>query len=203
MQAAEFSSLEAAALAETALTRLIDEYTAWEKTAEQPWSEDAVPQPLVDFGTRHGVPWPADKHSRFLLKGMFDDVINLSRVDRLVFFWGGGFDLGGPWLRSVLETLGASRTAEWPALVVRCSDPKSRAEAAGEFLVEEEDSEGQFAIVEGEADLSSVLFAITFENDETRVHLTFDDSGVQDWAFVAMLPQLHDEDPSLRPARGG
>ncbi len=28
-------------------------------------------------------------------------------------------------------------------------------------------------------------------------HVAFDDSGVQDWAFVVALPQLSDEDPSV------
>ncbi|HWB80315.1 MAG TPA: hypothetical protein VG755_35355 [Nannocystaceae bacterium] len=35
-----------------------------------------------------------------------------------------------------------------------------------------------------------------------RAHLVFDDSGVQDWAFVAMLPQLSGDDPVLQPPPG-
>jgi hypothetical protein len=60
----------------------------------------------------------------------------------------------------------------------------------------------QFTTTPDDAALDGAPFAITFERDGDRVHLTFDDSGVQDWAFVAMLPQLWGDDPVLRaPAR--
>lgn len=201
MQAAEFPSIDAATRAEAELERMFAEYVAWEKKAEQPWDSDVVPPPLVDLGKRHGVAWPADKHSRFLLKGSFDEAAEMMRVDRVVFFWGGGFDLGGEWLRSVLRTMGAVATTDRPFLVVRCPAPEARAKESGEFLVEEEDQEGQFSITSDDDALRNAMFAITFETDNARAHLCFDDSGVQDWAFVAMLPQLTGDDPSLRPAR--
>ncbi|WP_437651019.1 hypothetical protein [Sorangium sp. So ce362] len=81
-------------------------------------------------------------------------------------------------------------------------DPQARAAASGEFLVEA-DYEEQCTTTSDDAALDRALFSITFERDGDRIHLTFDDSGVQDWAFVAMLPQLSGDDPALRaPARG-
>ncbi|WP_437543460.1 hypothetical protein WME97_33095 [Sorangium sp. So ce367] len=203
MQAAEFSTVAAAEQAAAELRRLVADYVTYEKTADAPWSEGAVPAPLVELGRRHGVPWPGDAASRFLLKGLFDDEANVLSVDRLVFFWGGGFDLGGAWLRAVLlRGLGAVRCTDLPQLVVRVDDPQARAAASGEFLVEE-DFEEQFTMTSDDAVLDGALFIITFERDGDRVHLTFDDSGVQEWAFVAMLPQLSGDDPALRaPARG-
>ncbi|WP_437275961.1 hypothetical protein WME90_32560 [Sorangium sp. So ce375] len=202
MQAAEFSTVDAAARAEAELLQLVADYITYEKTADAPWSDDAVPGPLVELGRRHGVPWPGDSTSRVLLKGLFEDEANVLRVDRLVFFWGGGFDLGDAWLRAVLlRGLGAVRCTGWPQLLVRVDDPQARAAASGEFLVEE-GYEEQFTTTPDDAALDGALFAITFERGGDRVHLTFDDSGVQEWAFVAMLPQLWGDDPVLRaPAR--
>lgn len=57
-------------------------------------------------------PWPNDLDSRFALKGSFADVASRLRVDRMVFFWGGGFDLGGAALRKVLSKLGAVAVAD-------------------------------------------------------------------------------------------
>ncbi|KYF47929.1 hypothetical protein BE08_27595 [Sorangium cellulosum] len=203
MQAAEFSTVAAAERAAAELLRLVADYVTYEETADAPWSKDAVPAPLVEFGRRHGVPWPGDATSRFLLKGLFKDEANVLSVDRLVFFWGCGFDLGGAWLREVLlRGLGAVRCTDLPQLAVRVDDPHARAAASGEFLVEE-DHEEQFTTTSDDAEIDGALFAITFERDGDRVHLTFDDSSGQGWAFVAMLPQLSGDDPALRaPARG-
>ncbi|KYF72991.1 hypothetical protein [Sorangium cellulosum] len=203
MQAAEFSTVAAAEQAAAELRRLVADYVTYEGTADAPWSEGAVPAPLVEFGRRHGVPWPGDPTSRFLLKGLFNDEASVLSVDRLVFFWGGGFDLGGAWLREVLlRGLGAVYCTDAPRLAVRVDDPQARAAASAEFLVEE-DHEEQFTTTSDDAVLDRALFTITFEPDGDRVHLTFEDSGGQDWAFVAMLPQLSGDDPTLRaPARG-
>ncbi|WP_437324961.1 hypothetical protein [Sorangium sp. So ce381] len=199
MQAAEFSTVAAAEQAAAELRRLVADYAIYEKTADAPWSEGAVPAPLVELGRRHGVPWPGDATSRFLLKGLFNDEANVLSVDRLVFFWGGGFDLGGAWLREVLlRGLGAVHSTDAPRLVVRVDDPQDRAAASAEFLVEE-DYEEPFTTTD-DAVLDRALFTITFERDGDRVHLTFEDSGGQDWAFVAMLPQLSGDDPTLRPS---
>jgi hypothetical protein len=202
MQAAELPTIDAAAQAEAELRQLFEEYVAFEKHAENPWSADVVPPPLVALGQRHGVPWPGDKHSRFLLKGGFDESAEVLRVDRLLFFFGGGFDLGGAWLREVLGKMGAVASTERPFVVVRAADPQARATESSEFLAEE-DHEDQFSVTSDDGDLDDALFAITFESDGARVHLCFDDSGVQDWAFVALLPQLSGDDPALRAERSG
>lgn len=197
MQAAECASVEDAARIEAELEQLCAAYLAYERAAKNPWSPDAIPEPLVAFGERHGVPWPREQRdARFLLKGTFDDAAELLRVDRMVFFWGGGFDLGGPWLREILVRLGARATTTAPRLVVACADPAARAEELATFLVEE-DHEDQFTVSSDDADLDDASFSITLVHGDTRRHLLFDDSGVQDWAFVALLPQLDGEDPSL------
>ncbi|WP_437981685.1 hypothetical protein [Sorangium sp. So ce117] len=94
--------------------------------------------------------------------------------------------------------LGAVHSTDAPRLVVRVGDPQDRAAASAEFLVEE-DYEEPFTTTD-DAVLDRALFTITFERDGDRVHLTFEDSGGQDWAFVAMLPQLSGDDPTLRPS---
>src|SRR5688572_22515320 len=117
MQAAEFATLEAATAAEAALQQLFAAYVAFEDTAAEPWSAETVPTPLVELGKRYGVAWPGDDSSRFLLKGGFDEAAEVLRVDRIVLFFGGGFDLGGEWLRAVLRKLGAVQCTEYPWLV--------------------------------------------------------------------------------------
>lgn len=198
MQAFEFGTIERAAVAEAALQQLFADYVAFEKAAKDPWSRDVAPPPLVAFGQRHGVEWPRDTASRFLLKGLFADSAELLRVDRIVFAWGGGFDLGGAWLQAVLRAMGASVCASAPQLVVRCGDPDARLAELTEFLAEEEDYADQFSVAREEGALDDALFSITLARDAERRYLMFDDSGVQDWAFVAVLPQLDGEDPSLR-----
>lgn len=198
MQAAQFVTLADAARVEEELQRLRAAYISYEQHADSPWSADAVPAPLVELGARHGVPWPGDKDSRFFLKGAFDDAAEVLRIDRLVFFWGGGFDLGGEWLREVLRKLGAVFCTDLPRIVVRVADPHTRVAEASEFLIAE-DYEDQFSTDDA---LDDALFTITFANDTQRTHLVFDDSGVQDWAFVAMLPQLSGDDPVLQGPHG-
>jgi len=195
LQAAEFSSAGAAARCETELRSLIDEYVRFEKSDPDPWGNKRVPPPLVAFGKRHGVEWPLTESSRFLIKGMFHEEVRLLRVDRMVFFWAGGFDLGGPTLREILRSLGASAVAGDNGqchLTIRNGNPDTRVEELAQFLVDE-DFEDQFTIgvdVDG-------MFSITVIGPSHRNRISFDDSGVEDWAFTALLPQLSDEDPSL------
>jgi hypothetical protein len=146
-------------------------------------------------------PWPTDESSRFLIKGLFKDEVQLLQVDRMVFFWAGGFDLGGATLRSILIVLGASAVVSEGAchLVVRHSDPHAHAKELADFLCEE-DNEDQFTVGEGTispTELPSMLFSISVIGPHSSAYLSFDDSGVQDWAFTTLLPQLSDEDPSL------
>ena len=198
MQAAEFPSIEAAAQCEKELRALIDDYVRFEKTDPDPWGGKRVPPPLVAFGERHGVAWPADENARFLIKGLFADEAQLLCVDRMVFFWAGGFDLGGPTLRAILGRLGASAAVGEGHchLAIRHDDPDTRAEELADFL-REEDFEDQFSVDDGAGAPTGWSFSITVIGPRHRKRLTFDDSGVQDWAFTELLPQLVDEDPTL------
>lgn len=63
-----------------------------------------------------------------------------------------------------------------------------------EFL-RDEDFEDQFS-VEDPKD-RTVLFAIRVEGERESRAISFDDSGVEDWAFVALLPQLDGMDPRI------
>lgn len=198
MQGAECTSIADAERLEAELVALKAAYVRYEAEAEHPWADDAVPTPLVAWGERHGVPWQRSRETRFLLKGMFEDEAQILRVDRMVFFWGGGFDLGGAWLRTILGKLGAVACSAAPRLRIACHDPEGRARALAQFLVDE-DYEDQFTVGDDPEDLPSALFALVLEHGDARRYVLFDDSGVQDWAFVALLPQLVGEDPSLAP----
>lgn len=196
MQAAACGTVAAALRLETELLALKAAYVRYEGEAENPWADDAVPTPLVAFGEQHGVPWYRSRETRFLLKGMFDEEARVLRVDRLVFFWGGGFDLGGPWLRTILGKLGATSCSPAPRLSIDCDDPRARAQELAQFLVDE-DYEDQFTLASDDAGLACSQFAIVLQRGDERRYLLFDDSGVQDWAFVSLLPQLVGEDPAL------
>jgi hypothetical protein len=196
MQAAEFASVDEAKRAEAELQQLIDGYVDFEATDPDPWNQDRVAPPLVAFGQRHKIEWPQTQASRFLLKGSFEEEINLLHVDRMVFFWGGGFDLGGETLRTILGRMGATRCAESVHLVVGTPTPDKRLAELTGFLVDE-DYEDQFDVASDAEALKDALFSVTLENGDDRKHLVFDDSGVQDWAFVSLLPQLDGEDPRL------
>ncbi len=198
MQAAEFPSLALAEECETVLRALVEAYIQFEKTDADPWGAKRVPPPLVAFGKRYGVEWPNDERSRFLVKGLFEDEAKLLRVDRMIFFWVPGFDLGGDTLRSILRMLGAT-TAVGEGhvhLTIKNDDPETRTSELAEFLSEEEDYDEQFTVHAGKAS-PQTYFSITVVGPASSKHLEFDDSGVQDWAFTAVLPQLFDEDPTL------
>ena len=189
MQAAELPSVELAVRCEKELRALIDAYVAFEKSDPDPWGNKRVPPPLAAFGERHGVPWPHDKPSRFLIKGLFHEEAQLLQVGRMVFFWAGGFDLGGETLRAILRRLGAvSAVGEgWCHLTIRHADPTARVEELAELL-REEDFEDQFEIAEGPVSPGDAYFSVTALGPEGSASLVFDDSGVQDWAFTALLP---------------
>lgn len=197
MQAAEFASPDSARRAEIELGAVMASYARFEATDANPWGGEGAPPPLVAFGRAHGIEWPADKSARFFLKGLFEEEARLLRVDRMLFFWGGGFDLGGETLREILRKLGAVRCTDGCDLVVRVADPDARAAELAAFLTNE-DYEDQFELSATEPDLEHRLFSLTLEGESGARYLIFDDSGVQDWAFVAILPQLDGEDPRLR-----
>jgi len=194
MQAAEFSSIEEAQKCEVELEALFKAYIHFEATDPSPWSYERVPAPLVEFGEKHGVDWPLTKDARFLLKGGFEDSAELLRIDRMVFFWGGGFDLGGPTLQEIFKKLGATRVADCCEITIQNADPDTRIAELAEFLTEE-DFEDQFVL--DPDDVEWALHAITIVGPNHQRTIAFDDSGVQDWAFVSLLPQLDGEDPTL------
>lgn len=199
MQAAEHRTIQDAQRCEAALRGLFDDYARFEAEDPSPWRTDRVPPPLVSFGKRHGVEWPHDDASRFLVKGVFTEEAKLLRIDRMVFFWAGGFDLGGPTLRAILTGLGAIRVEGDCHLSIRHPDPDARAAELATFL-DENDFEHQYRVDAGEGTLEYMLFSLAVVGPTHRKRLLFDDSGVQDWAFVELLPQLDGEDPKLEPA---
>src|SRR5688572_96943 len=138
LQAAEFATANDARRVEAELAALIASYVDFEASDPEPWGGKRVPPPLVAFGQKHGVEWPHDEPSRFLLKGLFKDEAQLLQVDRMLFFWGGGFDLGGETLRTILRKLGAVACSGGCDLVVRTPDPEARATELAEFLTEED-----------------------------------------------------------------
>lgn len=62
----------------------------------------------------------------------------------------------------------------------------------------------RFLVRGGVAEATEIvaLFSITFEGPTATQRLVFDGSGMQDWAFVAALPQLDGEDPRLDAPSG-
>jgi hypothetical protein len=198
MQAAEFPSIELAERCEKELRTLVDAYIQFEATDPDPWGNTRVAPPLVEFGKRHGVEWPHDESSRFLAKGGFEDEAHLLRVDRMVFFWIPGFDLGGETLRGILRGLGATAAVGEGRvhLTIKNDDPETRTHELAEFLTEEEDMADQFTVDAGKPS-PHAYFSLTVVGRTSTKHLEFDDSGVQDWAFTAVLNQLSGEDPRL------
>lgn len=192
MQAAEFPSVDAAINAEGELNQLYDAYVVFEQDDPNPWSADRIAPPLVKFGAKHGVEWTDARSARFTLRGPFEDSAEVLRADRMVFFSGGGFDLGGEPLRQVLRNLGATRVEETFHLEIRVADADARLAELVQFL-EDEDFEDQFTV--GETVDERTYFSLTIVGNGEPRTLTFDDSGVQDWAFVSILPQLDGEDP--------
>jgi len=196
MQASEWTSIDDAIRCESELRALVDAYVKFEREDPSPWARDRVAKPLIEFGRKHGVAWPLEDDARFLLKGGVEESAGLLRVDRMVFFWGGGFDLGGETLRGILRAMGAIRVAEQCFIVVKAADPDARVRELASFLDDEEYA-GQYAIDDGVGEAPHALHTVTFVSGARRKRLLFDDSGVEDWAFVAIVPQLDGEDPSL------
>lgn len=139
------------------------------------------------------------------LQGDDDDDAEIAVVDRLVFVYVGGFELGGGAIEAYFARSGAIRCVSDRAhLVVKSTDPVANARELAAFLVDE-DYEQQFTLlIDGAVELRpfhdeqiEFLFTVTLANAEHTCVLGFDDSGVQDWAFVSLLYQLCGMDPSL------
>lgn len=218
LHCAEYPSSDAANAAADALTKLKEDYARHEssvalQSSRAPYGDSTkpgvIPPPLVGFGERHGFVWPSS--CGFSIKGLADE-IEIAAVERLVFFYVGGFELGGSAIETYFARSGAIRYASNRChLVMQSAEAVDRARELAAFLVDE-DFEDQFTLridgkVEGrsgevhrggEGD-ENLLFAVTLTNAEHTCLLGFDDSGVQDWAFVSLLYQLSDMDPSLDP----
>jgi hypothetical protein len=206
LHCAEYPTSEAAELAGAGLQRLKDEYIAYERSVGHRREPDGVvAPPLVAFGQRHGFAWPAS--GRFEIEGGADE-IEVSVVDRLVFFHVGGFELGGEAIETYFARSGAIRCASERAhLVMRSAEPVASARELAAFLGDEDYEEQFTLLVDGAVELRpfhdeqiDFLYTVTLADAEHACVLGFDDSGVQDWAFVAMLYQLCGMDPSLDPA---
>lgn len=196
MQAAEFVDVTAAAAWEAELRALREAFVRFERTDPAPWSMAVVPEPLAAMAARRGLEWPLSDRTRFLVRGSLADT-EILRVDRLVLFWGDGFELGGATLAEIARSDGATRTAAGCHLRVRADDPEARAAALGAFL-DEEDHAGRYRVEGGAGPVpGDAIHTITFEGPGGAARLVFDGSGMQDWAFVAAAPQLDGEDPRL------
>lgn len=116
----------------------------------------------------------------------------------MVFLWAGGFELGGDTLRAILVRLGATRAVGEGNchIAVRNDDPDARVAELAEVL-RDEDFEDQFELVDATSSPADAYFSITVIGPHHQRRIVFDDSGVQDWAFIALLAQLSDENPAL------
>jgi hypothetical protein len=198
IQAAEFATVDQSKRCEAELRGLIDDCIRAERAGESSFDAQRVFSPLAAFGARHGVSWPRGEGAAFRLKDPMSDT-QLLRVDRMVFLWAAGFELGGDTLRAVLTRLGATAAAGEGRchLVISSNDPDQRVEELGDFLREEGMGE-QFEIIRSAPRaLGDAYFSVTMNGPEHSTRIVFDTSGVQDWAFTALLPQLSDENPAL------
>lgn len=203
LHCAEYPDGDAARLVGEALQRLKDEYVEYERGLGQRRADEGIASPpLVAFGQRHGFEWPAS--ARFAIKGAADE-IEVTVVDRVVFFHAGGFELGGMAIEWYLAHSGAvSWASDRAHLLVRSADPVASARELAAFLVDEDYEEQFTLLVDGEVELrpfqddeADFAFTVTLVDAEHTCVLGFDDSGVQDWAFVSLLYQLCGMDPSL------
>lgn len=199
MQAAEFPSVEHARRCAKELETLVAEYAKFEKESAHDWPRKSAAPPLIAFGRRHGVRWPDGEEASIRVKGQIAEEANVLQVDRMVFFWIPGFELGGEPMREAFRRLGALDTGcnGNCNLEIKAADPDARVEELFDFL-NEEDYEDQMNVRTGDEPVEKMYFSLTVTGPDKRVILEFDDSGVQDWAFVAMLPQLSDEELAFR-----
>lgn len=202
MQVAAFADVASAQAWEAELERLREAYVRFERTDAAPWSMEKVPPPLEAFAARRGQTWPLTESARFLVKGSFEDAVELLRIDRVVVLWGNGFELGGATLAGLARKDGATRTAESGTchLRVRTESATARAAELAAFL-DDEDHAGHYTLQPLDAPLPPyTLFSVAIEDAKGGQRFVFDGSGMQDWAFVALLPQLDGEDPMLEGA---
>ncbi len=197
LHCAEFESESAAGVAAAGLDEFRAATIAYERQLGGP-AEPPDP-PLVEFAKAHG--FALHGACEVLVKGPAEDTMQVLQVDRLVFFYAGGFDLGGDAIETYFSLAGASHYSRDTAqLVVASENPQASARSLASFLDDEEYAE-QYYLAEAEAEVYAdpTPFSVRFETADTSLAtaVIFDDSGVQDWAFIACLPQLHGQAPRL------
>jgi hypothetical protein len=161
---------------------------AWERRCHESRTNmmGLVPEPLAALATKHAFALPAEGYE-ILLKGLIDDVMQVRRMGSLIVFYGGGFDLGGAAIESYFAAMGATAyDRNGAVLVVECDAPDEAATDLAAALDDEEYDE-QYTIGPDE---EGGVFTIRFEGGGARACVAFDDSGVQDWAFIASLSHL-------------
>lgn len=198
MQGAQLPTTQAADAAAEALVRLVDEYSAWEEAAgAAAWDQGPTPPPLLAFAERHGFAWPPG--ARILLKGTAREGLCVAAIDELVFFWGGGFEVGGAGIERFFAAAGAVTQATRCHLKVRSEPPAALVESLTQFLDDEDYQEQYSSRPLADASLGELLHSVTVEGRDPIV-LGFDDSGVQDWAFTSVIYQLAGLHPRLATA---
>ncbi len=196
LHCAEFDSEAAARAVEAALVGFCAAYAVYEREVHgRGLVPDQPSPPLIEFARAQGFTLRGE--GALLIKGLAQDELKVVRIDRLVCFYAGGFELGGDGIEAYFAHAQARRYARDEAhLVVASEDPEASARALAGFL-EDEDFEDQYVLAEAGEGPRDGVFSVRFERGETAWTLSFDDSGVQDWAFIACLPQLDGESPSL------
>lgn len=188
LHCAEFPSSEKAIAAAAELETLKAALVAWEVGNFSDGKN--VPMPCLEFAERRAFEWPPN--AVVLLEHPASE-IEVVQVDALVFFYGGGFDLGGAGTARFFEYAGATRCATSGHLVIDAQDPVALTRELASFL-DEEDFADQYRVFEGKPP-APLMHSITLTGPGGPRVLGFDDSGVQDWAFVALLPQLDGSRP--------
>ena len=200
---AHFATESAARDAVHALEVLLQEYADYEhsvtlQSSDPPYGDtakaNAIPPPFIAFAARHGFNWPSS--CGFLLRGPASDA-ELIQIDRLVFFRGNGFELGGEAIQTFLKMRGALVGSDEANLVVQCDAPDERRGELAAFL-EDEDFEGEFVLLDRMQDDAELLCSITFQSPKTQRVLGFRHRGMEPDAFVAALYQLAGEDPLIQ-----
>lgn len=198
---AEFADEATAAEAARALLEFRSMFTQFEESMLQEGriqALDETPAPLTAFAAKHGFDVPGV--CEVLLKGSASDVMEVLHVNKVVFFYASAFDLGGKAIELFFRRAKAVKYSRNAAcIVIESHSPEESAESLASFL-NEEDFEGQYTLVHSDAArVSATGYSIRLANSESSSTLCFDDSGVQDWALAACLPQLDGESPRLEP----
>jgi len=199
LHCAQFSSVQKAEIAAQRLNELRQSYIDWSNFRfSKGESLSEFPQLLFDFAEKHGFDWPRDKKNGFLIKGDAEE-IQVVVIGALVFFYAGGFSLGGTAMLNFFRVVDATHYATHCHLLVSADDPDGASKDLAAFL-DAEDYEEQYAIKSNRDELESLLtlHSVRFISPKGKESvLGFGDVGVQDWAFVSAIYQLDSGSPTL------